>query len=151
MQIAAAEIIQNQINSLGQGVKLPNRERNYCTFNEQRTDALVNEGEKVLPYIDTFIKTAYTEEQVLDSLHVLDKMLDKGVKGIDKMYPTLSRLNDITSPNVQVMLAGIYRKTRIPDAFGPLNKMLIRQTLMPNSPFFDPTEEIGGAILEYLI
>jgi hypothetical protein len=28
--------------------------------------------------------------------------------------------------------------------------MLIRQTLTPNSKYFDPTEEIGGAIYEYL-
>ena len=90
------------------------------------------------------------QEQVLDSLQVLDKMLDKGVKGIDKMYPTLAKFNDVTSPNIQVMLAGIYRKTLVPDGFGPLCKMLIRQTLNPNSKYFDPTEEIGGAIYEYL-
>ena len=77
-------------------------------------------------------------------------MLDRGVKGIDKMYPTFSLFNDVTSPNVQVLLAGIYRKTLVPDAFGPLNKMLYRQTIAPNSPYFDPTEEIGGAIMEYL-
>ena len=29
-------------------------------------------------------------------------------------------------------------------------KMFLRQTFMPNSPYFDPTEEIGGAIMEYL-
>lgn len=138
------------IAQLGQGVSLPNINRNYCTFDEQRTQAIVNEKESALPYLDTFLKTANTEEQVLDALQIIDKMLDKGVKGIDKMYPTLAKFNDVTSPNVQVMLAGIYRKTLVPDAFGPLNKMLIRQTLMPNSPYFDPTEEIGGAVFQYL-
>lgn len=135
---------------LGQGVSLPTYQRNYCTYNENRTENLVNAGEEALPYIDSFLKTAVTEEQVLDGLQVLDKMLDKGVKGIDKMYPTISKFNDTPSPNIQVMLSGIYRKTLVPDAFGPLNKMLLKQTFMPNSPFFDPTEEIGGAILEYL-
>ena len=142
--------IQNNISKLGQGVSLPNSTRNYCTFNEKRTQELVNAKEEAVPYIDTFLRTANTEEQVLDALQILDKMLDKKVKGIEKMYPTLSRFNDVTSPNIQVMLAGIYRKTLIPDAFGPLNKMLLRQTFMPNSPYFDPTEEIGGAIMEYL-
>ncbi len=142
--------IQNNISQLGQGVTFPNHQRNYCTFNEKRTEELVNAKEEALPYIDTFLKSAWSEEQVLDGLQVLDKMLDKGVKGIDKMYPTIARFNDVTSPNVQVMLAGIYRKTLVPDAFGPLNKMMIRQTLTPNSPYFDPTEEIGGAIMEYL-
>ncbi len=142
--------IQNNISKLGQGVSLPNSTRNYCTFDEKRTQELVNAKEEAIPYIDTFLRTANTEEQVLDALQILDKMLDKKVKGIDKIYPTLSRFNDVTSPNVQVMLSGIYRKTLVPDAFGPLNKMLLRQTFMPNSPYFDPTEEIGGAIMEYL-
>ena len=142
--------IQNNISKLGQGVSLPNSTRNYCTFDEKRTQELVNAKEEAVPYIDTFLRTANTEEQVLDALQILDKMLDKKVKGIEKMYPTLSRFNDVTSPNIQVMLAGIYRKTLVPDAFGPLNKMLLRQTFMPNSPYFDPTEEIGGAIMEYL-
>ncbi len=143
-------IIQNNVSQLGQGVTFPNAQRNYCTFNEERTKELVSAKEEALPYIDTFLKSANTEEQVLDGLQVLDKMLDNGVEGIDKMYPTLAKFNDVTSPNVQVMLAGIYRKTLVPDAFGPLNKMLLRQTFIPNSPYFDPTEEIGGAIMEYL-
>jgi hypothetical protein len=142
--------IQTNISQLGSGVLLPNYQRNYCVFNEERTQEIVNQKEEALPYLDTFLKTANTEEQVLDGLQVLDKMLDNGVKNIDKMYPTISRFNNVTSPNVQVMLAGIYRKTLVPDAFGPLNKMLLRQTFMPNSPYFDPTEEIGGAIMEYL-
>ena len=147
--------IQNQpigykVSQLGQGVSLPNSQRNYCAYNEKRTSELISLKEQALPYMDSFLKTASTEEQILDGLQVLDKMLDNGVKGIDKMYPTLSRFNDCTSPNIQVMLSGIYRKTLVPDAFGPLCKMLIRQTLTPNSPYFDPTEEIGGAIYEYL-
>ncbi len=142
--------IQQNVSTLGQGVTFPNAQRNYCTYDEQRTNNLVNAKEEALPYIDTFLKTANSEEQVLDALQVVDKMLDKGVKGIDKMYPTFARFNDSTSPNIQVMLSGIYRKTLVPDAFGPLCKMLIRQTLTPNSPYFDPTEEIGGAIYEYL-
>lgn len=143
-------IIQNNVARLGQNVTFPNAQKNYCTYDEKKTTELVNAAEEALPYIDTFLKSATTEEQVLDSLQVLDKMLDKNVKGIDKMYPTLAKFNDVASPNVQVMLAGIYRKILVPDAFGPLCKMLIRQSLTPNSPFFDPTEEIGGAIYEYL-
>ena len=118
--------IQKNVYNLGQGVSLANAQRNYCTYDENKTAELVSAGETALPYIDNFLKTAYSEEQVLDALQVLDKMLDNGVKGIDKMYPTLERFNNVTSPNVQVMLAGIYRKTLVPDAFGPLNKMMLR-------------------------
>ena len=77
-------------------------------------------------------------------------MLDKKVKGVEKLYPTLSKFNKTKSPNIQVLLCGIYRKTLIPDAFGPMCAMLINQIQNPNSPYFDPTEEIGGAIFEYI-
>lgn len=111
---------------------------------------IAKEREKALPYLDVFLRNAKTEEEVTDGLFVIDKMLDENVKGVEKLYPTLSKFNDTTSVNIQVMLSGIYRKTLIPDAFGPLCKMLIKQSLNPNSPYFDPTEEIGGAIYEYL-
>lgn len=139
-----------QISQLGKDVKLPNNKRNYCLVNERRTETIANYGANALQEIDTFLKSAKTEEQVIDGLFVLDKMLDNKVKGIDKLYPTLSRYNETNSPNIQVMLAGIYRKTLVPDAFGPLNKMLYKQITQPNSPYFDATEEIGGAVLEYI-
>ena len=68
------------------------------------------------------------------------------------MYPTLARFNQTKSPNVQTYLAGIYRKTQVPDAFGPLVCMLIQNSVNPPKPpqYFDPNEEIGGAILSYL-
>ena len=78
-------------------------------------------------------------------------MLDNGTKNIDKMYPTFSRFNDTKSPNIQTFLAGIYRKIQVPDAFGPLFKMLVQNSLNPTSPqYFDPNEEIGGALLSYI-
>ena len=79
-------------------------------------------------------------------------MLDNGVKGIDKMYPTFARFNDTKSPNIQTYLAGVYRKTKVPDAFGPLVKMLIKNSISEEKSTvnFDPNEEIGGAILDYL-
>ena len=78
-------------------------------------------------------------------------MLENGTKGIDKMYPTLSRFNNTQSANIQTFLAGIYRKIQVPDAFGPLVRMLIQNSMKQdqNMPF-DPNEEIGGAILSYI-
>ena len=69
---------------------------------------------------------------------------------VDKTYSVLSRFNGTNSPNIQSLLSGVYRKLQPPEAFGPLCKMLIRDSLMPEYPYFDPTEEVGGAILEYL-
>lgn len=142
-------IIKNEVANLGQGVQLPNHFRNYTQFNERRVNEILKQAEHALPVVDTFLKTAQTEQQICEGLYVLDRMLDKNVKNIDKLYPTLSRFNYTNSPNIQVLLSGIYRKILIPDAYGPLQRMLAQQIYCPTSPYFDATEEIGGAILEY--
>ena len=48
-------LLQQNILKLGEGVSLPNANRNFCTFNEQRTEEIVRKGEEALPYIDTFL------------------------------------------------------------------------------------------------
>ncbi len=143
-------IISINVSQLGNGVQFPNQHRNYTIFNEERTNEILKQADHALPVVDSFLKTAQTEAQIAEGLHVIDKMADKNVKNLEKLYPTLSRFNYTTSPNIQVLLAGIYRKILVPDAFGPLNRMLHQQIHQPNSPYFDPTEEIGGAILEYI-
>ncbi|MBQ8168147.1 hypothetical protein IJZ97_01865 [bacterium] len=131
--------------------KLPNAYGNYTVVDPQKVDAFVKQGEKALPYISDILEHSNNEAQVTETLYILDRMIDGGTKGVDKMYPVLSRFNDTKSPNVQTFLAGIYRKTQVPDAFGPLVKMLVQNSINPNpTPYFDPNEEIGGAILSYL-
>lgn len=147
MQVSNTYILVKQ---LGQRTSLPNQNRNYCVYNTPLVQELVNKREEALPYLANFLSVAQDERQVLEGLYVLDRMIDAKVQGVEKLYPVIAKFNDAISPNVQVMLAGIYRKTQILDAFGPLMKMMWRQTFSPNSPYFDPTEEIGGAILEYL-
>ena len=142
--------VQNLVMQIGQKTILPDKTRNYSIFNTELVNKLVSEKETALPYIENFLKTANDEKQITEGLYVLDRMIDNKVKGTENLFPVISRFNDTQSPNVQVMLSGIYRKTKPPEAFGPLTKMMLKQTFSPNSPFFDPTEEIGGAILEYL-
>lgn len=92
-----------------------------------------------------------SEDEVLENLYMLNLMLDEGNKDVVELYPTLSKYNDTNSPNIQTYLAGIYRKIKVPDAFGPLCAMLIRNSINPPKDCpFDPNEEIGGAILDYL-
>jgi hypothetical protein len=111
----------------------------------------VHEKERALPYLNDILVHSNNEQQVTETLYILDRMIDAGTKGVDKMYPTLSRFNETKSPNIQTFLAGIYRKTQVPDAFGPLVKMLIQNSLNPKpNDIFDPNEEIGGAILSYV-
>ena len=105
-----------------------------------------------MPYLTDILTHSENEAQVTETLYILDRMLDNGTKGIDKMYPVFAKFNNTKSPNIQTFLAGIYRKTQVPDAFGPLVKMLIQNSLEPQpaNQTFDPNEEIGGAILSYL-
>ena len=131
---------------------MPNRNRNYCLFDQNKVDYFVKQKENALPYLTDILEHSNNEAQVTETLYIMDRMLDNGTKGIDKLYPVFSRFNETQSPNIQTFLAGIYRKIQVPDAFGPLCKMLIQNSMKPNNPnqSFDPNEEIGGAILSYL-
>lgn len=133
-------------------VQLPTKERNYCVFDKNEVDYFVKQKENALPYLTDILEHSNNEAQITGTLYVLDRMLDDGTKGIDKMYPVLSRFNNTSSANIQTFLAGIYRKIQVPDAFGPLVSMLIKNSMQPQNPnqVFDPNEEIGGAILSYV-
>ena len=129
----------------------PYTNNNYCKFNEKKVNFFVKNGERSLPYLNQIVLNSYNEEQLTETLYILNRMLDNGTTGIDKMYYSLSRLNNSTSPNIQAFLAGIYRKIQVPDAFGPLVSMLINNSINPRTNTgFDPNEEIGGAILSYI-
>lgn len=140
------------LHSVGMSVQMPNSQRNYCLFNQQEVDYFVNQKENALPYLTNVLKTSNNEAQITETLYIMDRMIDNGTKGIDELYPVFSRFNNTTSPNIQTFLAGIYRKIQVPDAFGPLVKMLIQNSQKPAEPNlpFDPNEEIGGAILSYI-
>jgi hypothetical protein len=132
--------------------QLPNSQRNYCTFDKNEVDYFVKQKEHSLPVLTDILQHSENEAQITEALYILDRMIDNGTKGIDKMYPVLSKFNHTDSPNIQTFLAGIYRKTQVPDAFGTLINMLIKNSQKPHNPQepFDPNEEIGGAILSYL-
>ena len=133
-------------------LSFPTGYQNYCTFDKNVYER-VKDGEKQLPQIRAELKNPKDEAQVIEDLFVLNLMLDSGVdkQKVADIYPELSKYNDTKSPNIQTFLAGIYRKTKVPDAFGPLVKMLIQDSINPpQDANFDPAEEIGGAILDYL-
>ena len=126
-------------------VSYPNQYRNYCIFKIEKR--------KSLSEIKNSLENPKSEDEVLEDLYILNLMLDEGVANekVASLYPVLSKYNNTKSPNVQTFLAGIYRKTKIPDAFGPLLSMLIKNSINPpQNCNFDPNEEIGGAILDYL-
>lgn len=125
-------------------VSYPNQYRNYCVFNIEKR--------KNFSEIKSSLENPKSEDEVLEDLYTLNLMLDEGNKDVADLYPILARYNNSDSPNIQTFLAGIYRKTKIPDAFGPLLSMLIKNSINPPKDCnFDPNEEIGGAILNYLV
>lgn len=137
--------------SNGTNLQMPVCDRNYCLFDNKKVDSFVSQKEAALPELGKIIATSMDEKQVVEALYTVDRMIDDGVKNVDKLYPALSRFNDSKSPNIQTFLAGIYRKTLVPDGFGPLVKMLIQNSINPQKDkTFDPNEEIGGAVLEYI-
>ena len=133
-------------------IELPNEKRNYSVVDQNKVDFYLKKKKKALPQLENILKNSNDEKTVTETLYIVDRMIDNGVEGVDKMYPALSKFNDTKSPNIQTFLAGIYRKTQVPDAFGPLCKMLIQNSINPpkTPQYFDPNEEIGGAILSYL-
>lgn len=130
-------------------VSYPNLTRNYCVFDEKRI-----KEKKNFDVIKNTLNDPTSNEEVLESLCALDLMIDEGadINIVNKeLYPSLSKYNQTKDPNIQTYLAGIYRKTKVPDAFGPLCVMLIQNAITPHKNcHFDPNEEIGGAILDYL-
>ena len=133
-------------------VSYPNQIKNYCTFSPGVHERAKN-GTLEIPVIKRSLENPTSESEVIEDLFILNSIIDEGVPAeeVAKLYPVLSKYNQTTSPNIQTYLAGIYRKTKVPDAFGPLVSMLIQNSLNPpkDTPF-DPNEEIGGAILDYL-
>lgn len=133
-------------------VSYPNQIRNYCVFSNDVYLRAKN-GEEELTRIKTELENPKDNEQIVEDCFILNEMLDNGIdkNKVAELYPTLSKYNDTSSPDIQAFLAGIYRKTKVPDGFGPLVKMLIQDSINPpKDANFDPTEEIGGAILDYL-
>lgn len=140
-------------------VSYPNQYRNYCVVELHKRRSLEE--------IKASLENPKSEDTVVEDLYELNLMLDEGNAEVAEIYPTLSKYNQTDSPNIQSFLAGIYRKIKVPDAFGPLIVMLVKNAInqsnnkqgVPYSPLHssplltstpDPNEEIGGAILDYL-
>lgn len=131
---------------------LATKDRPYCIFDEEKVKCFVDKKEEAIPELKEMFKNAQSEEDICESLFIADKMIDAGTKGMDKLYyGSYSKFNEEKSPNVQSFLSGVYRKILVPDAFGPLIKMLANNIKEPQKDApFDPNEAIGGAILEHI-
>jgi len=118
---------------------------NYIKYPQLVTDYIV----KTAP-VQALSDNLENERNVVQTLYLLDRIQEAKTGDIKHLYPLLSKYNNTNNPEIQTFLAGIYRKIQVPDAFGPLIAMLIRNSINPPKTYFDPNEEIGGAILSYL-
>ena len=129
---------------------LPNEKINYVRCDEKLASQIASYKEKAVQPVVDMLKNADKEKDITAGLYLLNRIIDAGAQNVGSTYPVISRFNYSNSINVQTMLAGIYRKTLVPDAFGPLLSMLLKNAQTPVQIPFDPNEEIGGAIWEYL-
>lgn len=132
--------------------RMATEEKPYCEFDNEKVDLFVNAKERAIPAVTKMLQEAKTEDEICEGLYIADRMIANGTKGMDKMYyGTFSKFNEDRSPNVQSLLSGVYRRILVPDAFGPLIKMLVQNIMVPpkDAPF-DPNEAIGGSILEHI-
>lgn len=131
--------------------QMPTKDRPYCLFDTDKVDVFVKNKERALPKLTQMLQNAKTEEEITEGLYIADRMIDGGTKGIGNLYyQAFSRFNNSRSANVQTFLSGVYRKTLNPDAFGPLVKMMCDNFINPPKSNFDPNEEVGGAVIEYI-
>ena len=144
-----------------QSVSYPEIAKTHCHFNDDVYKAMENKRGD-LKEIKASLDNPKSDSEVIADLFILNQMIDQGedIEKVKKIYPSLSKYNQTKVPNIQTLLAGVYRKIKVPDAFGPLVVMLIQNAINPPgvnaseqntfTPTFDPNEEIGGAILDYL-
>lgn len=146
------QMISPQIRFSVANTEFPKGNRKFSLFNQNKVEFLVSQKEQALPELRETLKTSRDEKEITEALYTLNKLADIGTKGIPAMYPILARFNNTKSPNIQAFLVGVYRKTQVPDAFGPLVSMLVKNSVNKNESAvnFDPNEEIGGAILAYI-
>ena len=129
---------------------LPDDKRNYSSFDERLAQKIASYKDVAVKPVTEMLQNSSDEKNVTAGLFLLNRIIDAGAKNVADTYPIISKFNYDKSHNIQVMLAGIYRKTQVPDAFGPLMTMFIKNAQNPVQKPFDPNEEVGGAILEYL-
>lgn len=130
--------------------KLPDEKRNHSDFDESLVQKIASYKDAATKPVTDMLQKAESEKDITAGLFLLNRIIDAGAKNVGVSYHLISRFNYSDSPNVQTMLSGVYRKTQVPDAFGPLMTMFLKNAQNPKTQPFDPNEEIGGAILEYL-
>ena len=63
-------------------VIMPNKNINYCQFDMNKLSSIINQGEKILPEIKSNLENTQSEEETIENLYILDRMLDSDRRGM---------------------------------------------------------------------
>lgn len=151
ISMTVEQITKNFITKSYKPCELPTKNRPYALFDNEKVDSFVKNKELAIPKLIRLIDNAKTEAEKTECIYIADQMVDAGTKKMSALFPKFSKFNEDKSPNVQTFLAGFYRKTLNPDGFAPLVKIMMDNIKNPHKhASFDPNEEVGGAVLEYM-
>ena len=77
--ITIPPITYNNISQY-QPCQLPSGHRNYTIVDKNKVDCFVSQKEAVLPYLADILTHSNNEAQIVETLHIVNSMLDNGVK-----------------------------------------------------------------------
>ena len=60
--------------------QMPNQYRNYCIADPNKVDYFVKQKETALPYLSDILEHSNNENQITETLYILDRMIDGGTK-----------------------------------------------------------------------
>lgn len=129
---------------------LPDENFNHSRFDENLAKKIAAYTDSATEPVTDMLQATDDEKKATAGLFLLNRIIDAGAKNVGNTYHIISKFNNSDSPNVQTMLAGIYRKTQVPDGFAPLMTMYLKNAKSPKTNPFNPDEEICGAMLAYL-
>ena len=67
--------------------RLPQGSRNYALFDQNKVDCFVSQKENALPYLADILIHSNNEAEITETLYIIDRMADEGVKGLIKCIP----------------------------------------------------------------
>lgn len=126
----------------------------FVQMNLPLIETFVRQGQSIIPTLYQLLNQSMQPNQILEGLYLAQRLAEEKTPHVRSLYASAARFNDTTNPLIQVYLAGFYRKLNVPESFGPMLEMLIRNAQQPKSAAIqaglNPAEEIGGTILHQI-
>lgn len=123
-------------------------------LNTPLVEQLARQGPSVVDPLYQLLLTSPHRTQVAEGLYLAQRLAESKTSNVRKLYAAAARFNTTTDPLIQVYLAGFYRKLGVPESFGPMLAMLMRNSQQAVSSYVpnatQANEEVGGTLLQLL-